>query len=88
VKLFIQADLEQRARRRHKELIERGGESIYARVLQDMRERDARDSGRSIAPLTPAPDALVIDTSALDADDAFAIAVAHIDSRCRDSAEP
>ncbi|WP_119460879.1 (d)CMP kinase [Rhodospirillaceae bacterium SYSU D60014] len=88
VKLFIHADLEQRARRRHKELIERGGESIYARVLQDMRERDARDSGRSVAPLTPAPDALVIDTSALDADAAFAIAVAHIGSRCQDSAEP
>ena len=88
VKLFIHADLEQRARRRHKELLERGCASIYSDVLQDMRERDARDSSRSIAPLAPAPDALVIDTSALDVDAAFAIAVAHIGSLCQDSAKP
>jgi len=46
--------------------------------LQDMRERDARDSGRAIAPLTPAPDALVIDSSTLDAEAVLALAVAHI----------
>ncbi len=43
---------EARARRRHEELRERGRASIYARVLQDMRERDARDRGRAVAPLT------------------------------------
>jgi cytidylate kinase len=85
VKLFVVAGLEERAARRHKELLERGGESIYSRVLQDMRERDARDSGRTIAPLAPAPDAVVIDTSAVDADAAFALAVAHIGSRYQDS---
>jgi cytidylate kinase len=84
VKLFVVASLEERARRRHKELLERGCESIYSRVLQDMRERDARDSGRAIAPLVPAPDAIVIDTSAVDAYGAFAIAVAHIGPRSQD----
>ncbi len=78
VKLYIDAPLEDRARRRHKELIGRGLESIYSRVLQDMKERDARDRGRKIAPLTPAKDTLVIDSSKLDADAVFARAVAYI----------
>lgn len=79
VKLYIDAGLEDRARRRHKELIGRGLESIYSRVLQDMKERDARDRGRTVAPLTPAKDALVIDSSKLDADAVFSRAVAYID---------
>jgi cytidylate kinase len=79
VKLYIDADLEDRARRRHKELIARGLESIYSRVLRDMTERDARDRGRKVAPLTPAKDALVIDSSKLDADAVFSRAVAYID---------
>ena len=77
-KIFVDATAEARARRRHRELIERGVASIYSRVLQDMRERDARDRGRMIAPLAPAPDALVIDSSTLDAESVFALAVAHI----------
>ncbi len=63
VKLFVTAEVEARARRRHKELLERGEESIYARVLDDLRERDARDSERLAAPLKPAPDATVLDTT-------------------------
>jgi cytidylate kinase len=78
-KIFVDAGPEARARRRHKELLERGLESIYSRVLQDMRERDARDRGRQVAPLIPAPDALVIDSSTLDADGVYSLAVAHID---------
>jgi len=81
VKLFVTATPEERARRRHRELLERGCKSIYARVLQDMMERDARDSGRAISPLRPAPDALVIDSSAMDADAAFAEALAFIASK-------
>ena len=77
-KIFVDATPEARARRRHRELIEQGVASIYSRVLQDMRERDARDRGRVIAPLAPAPDALVIDSSTLDAESVFALAVAHI----------
>ena len=44
-------------------MLDRGDESIYARVLEDLRERDARDSERSVAPLKPAPDAMVLDTT-------------------------
>jgi CMP/dCMP kinase len=83
VKLFITASAEARARRRHKELLDRGVASIYARVLQDMERRDARDSGRAAAPTKPAPDAFVIDTTTLDADGAFAAALAVIDERLR-----
>jgi cytidylate kinase len=79
VKLFITASMEARAQRRFKELQEKGAGAIYARVLQDMQERDARDQERAVAPLTAAPDALVIDTSAMTADQVFDQAVAYID---------
>ena len=78
-KIFIDASPELRAERRHRELLERGVASIYSRVLQDMKDRDARDRDRAVAPLIPATDALVIDSSTLDADGVFALAVAHID---------
>ncbi len=71
VKLFITADDEVRARRRWKELQGRGVEAIYPAVLEDLRRRDARDSKRKTAPLRPATDAEIIDTSALDAEEAF-----------------
>lgn len=80
-KLFITASTEVRAERRFKELQERGLEAIYARVLEDMKERDARDSGRSASPLAAADDAYVLDTSDLDADAAFAAAVEFISSK-------
>jgi CMP/dCMP kinase len=81
IKIFITADLETRARRRHKELLERGEPSIYARVLRDMGERDTRDSTRVVAPLVPADDAYLLDTATLDADAAFAAALSHIDAQ-------
>jgi CMP/dCMP kinase len=71
VKLFITASVEERAGRRVKELRERGAPAIYGDVLQDMKERDARDSSRRVAPLAAAPDAVVIDTTGLDADRVF-----------------
>jgi cytidylate kinase len=77
-KIFVDASPQVRAGRRHKELLERGVASIYSRVLQDMKDRDARDRDRAVAPLTPAKDAFVIDSSKLDADGVFALAVAHI----------
>ena len=77
-KFFLTASVEARAARRHKELIARGERSIYARVLQDLRERDARDSGRATAPLRAADDAVRLDTSGMDADEAFAVAMAEI----------
>ncbi len=81
VKLYVTAGQEARARRRHKELLVRGEKAIYARVLQEMRDRDARDSGRSAAPLRPADDAIVLDTTEMDADAALEAALDILRSR-------
>ena len=80
IKFFVTADLETRAGRRHKELLERGEPSIYARVLREMGERDVRDSTRAVAPLKPADDANLLDNAALDVDAVFAAAVAYVDA--------
>jgi cytidylate kinase len=82
-KLFITASLQARAERRVKELQARGETAIYARVLQDMQERDARDQGRSNSPTKPATDALIIDTSDLTADEVFERALAFIASKMK-----
>jgi cytidylate kinase len=71
VKLYVTASVEARAGRRFRELRERGAMAIYEDVLQDMKERDARDTGRRVAPLAVAPDAVILDTTQLDADQAF-----------------
>jgi cytidylate kinase len=71
VKIFLTASVEARARRRVAELRQQGAAAIYENVLQDMKERDARDSERRAAPLIAAPDAVVIEATALDADAAF-----------------
>jgi cytidylate kinase len=71
VKLFVTASPEARALRRLRELRERGVPAIYQDVLEDMKERDARDSLRRVAPLAAAPDAVIIDTTGLDADQVF-----------------
>ena len=81
VKLFVTASVEVRADRRVKELRLRGLGAIHSRVLQDMKERDARDGGRDVAPLLAAPDAFVLDTSGLDADAVFVAALDFIKSR-------
>jgi cytidylate kinase len=81
VKFFVTASLAARAARRQKELRARGEASIYARVMQEMQERDARDSARAAAPLKPAPDAVVLDTSEMDADGAFRAAMDIIAAR-------
>ncbi|TNF59099.1 MAG: (d)CMP kinase [Rhodobacteraceae bacterium] len=78
VKLFVTASPEVRARRRFDELTDRGIGSDYAQVLEDVRARDARDAGRSAAPLKPAPDAVILDTTDLSIADAVARAVAVI----------
>jgi cytidylate kinase len=83
VKLFVTASLEKRAERRLKELLDKGVSAIRERVLQDMKERDERDSARSVAPLVPADDAVILDTSDLDADAAFAAALSIISQRRR-----
>lgn len=75
VKLFVTAEVEVRADRRHKELLNRGIASIYARVLEELQARDARDRDRETAPMRPADDAHVLDTSELTADAAFEAAL-------------
>lgn len=70
-KFFIVADTETRAKRRYDELKSNGYDTSYDDVLTEMRVRDDRDTNRTTAPLKPADDAMVIDTSAMSADDAF-----------------
>ena len=70
-KFFITATLYARAKRRHKELQGQGIEVVFESVLEDLRERDERDQKRSVAPLVPAEDAMVIDSSTMDADAVF-----------------
>ncbi len=70
-KFFITATLYARAKRRHKELQGQGIEVVFDSVLADLRERDERDEKRDVAPLKPADDAFIIDTSALDASHVF-----------------
>jgi len=81
VKLFVNASAEVRAERRWRELAARGDTTTRARVLAELRTRDERDSKRGVAPLVPAVDAVVLDTSGLDADAAFAAALTAIERR-------
>ena len=71
LKLFITADLPTRAKRRHRELQGQGIAVRFESVLADLKERDARDQLRDTAPMKPAEDAVVIDTSELEAEDVF-----------------
>lgn len=64
VKIFMTASPEGRAKRRHKELLEKGIETTYEEVLSDMIERDRNDSTRDVAPAIPAEDAIHFDNSA------------------------
>jgi len=76
VKLFVTASLQVRAERRCREI---GGQ--LAEVIEELAARDARDQGRSVAPLKPAPDALILDTSTMDPEAAFAAAMRLIRGR-------
>lgn len=71
VKLFVTASAEVRAQRRLRELLQRGMKAHYEDVLADIQARDARDSAREVAPLKRAPDAILLDTSDLDVDEAI-----------------
>ena len=65
-KIYLTASVEERAQRRYKQLLDKGIDAILRDLLQDLSERDARDSERSISPLKPADDAIVIDTTHLN----------------------
>jgi cytidylate kinase len=81
VKLFVSASAEVRAGRRLKELQARGMRAHYDEVLADIRARDLRDSSRDVAPLRPAPDAILLDTSELNAPSAIAEAIRLVEAR-------
>ena len=71
IKIFLCASAEVRAKRRYKELMERGHKAIYSQILFELNERDTRDMKRANAPLKAASDAFIIDTGGLNADEVF-----------------
>jgi len=81
VKLFVTASDDIRAKRRFKELTENGHDVSFDDVMADLRARDARDSARAAAPLTPAGDAVELDTSRMSIDEAVAAAIAEVEAR-------
>jgi cytidylate kinase len=72
LKVFLTASLEARAERRLKQLKEKGIAATLAALLQDLRERDSRDSTRSVAPLKQCPVARLLDTTSMNAEQAAA----------------
>ena len=80
VKLFVTATPEVRAERRYRELKEQGKDVSYEDVLAQVKERDARDAARATAPMKPAPDAHLLDTSEMDICAAFRAAREIIDA--------
>lgn len=78
VKLYVTANTEVRARRRFDELVAKGSDLSPDQVLEEVRARDARDTERATAPLRPAKDAIVLDTSDMGIDDAVAAAIAAV----------
>ena len=79
-KLFVTASADCRAMRRFEELTAKGMDIAFETVLADVKERDARDRSRATAPLVPADDAVLLDTSDLTIDDAVAQAIAIIEA--------
>ena len=79
VKLWVTATVEARASRRHAELLKAREDASYPAVLEEMRERDRRDESRAVAPMAVAPDARVLDNTAMDPHTAFLAAAAMVD---------
>ncbi len=83
VKVYVTASAEERARRRHKQLIEKGISSTLDGLLRDIRDRDARDAGRAAAPLKPAADAAILDTTNMTIDDAIGFVLEQFQAKKR-----
>ncbi len=81
VKIFLSASPEDRARRRYEEMLAKGQPAVYERVLADMVERDRADSGRDVAPLKPAPDAVRVDTTGFPLEKSLATLAALVKER-------
>lgn len=76
-KVFLTASAEARAERRYKQLIEKGNSANLPALVADMQARDARDMARTVAPLKPAADALLLDTTNIDIESAVRAVLAH-----------
>jgi CMP/dCMP kinase len=71
LKVYLDASLEERARRRHQELCQRGEKVSYDEILNSLRRRDQIDSTRELAPLRPAKDAVIVNSDGLDEEEVF-----------------
>ncbi len=83
LKIYLDASVEERARRRYRELCERGVSVSYEEVLAALRKRDQVDTQRATAPLRPAADAVVIDTTAMDVEAVLARVLALVEAAGR-----
>lgn len=83
VKFFITARPEVRAKRRYDEFIKKGMKADYEEVLRDVKQRDERDATRKDAPMKPAEDAIILDTSEMDIESVFDEAVAIIEKKVK-----
>lgn len=81
LKIFLTASAEERARRRHLELLEKGRTDTYEEVLRDIQYRDQQDSTRAAAPLKPAEDSVYLDTSALSFEQSVAAVAALVEEK-------
>ncbi|AAW86255.1 (d)CMP kinase [Aliivibrio fischeri] len=81
VKIFLDASAEERANRRMKQLQQKGLDVKFDRLLSEIQERDDRDRNRAVAPLRPAEDALVLDSTSMNIDEVVAQAITFIESK-------
>ncbi|QFI55098.1 (d)CMP kinase [Aeromonas simiae] len=85
VKIFLDASAEERAQRRLKQLQEKGFDVNFERLLTEIKERDDRDRNRAVAPLRPAEDALVVDSTSMTIDEVVAEVMAYAVSKLGDA---
>jgi cytidylate kinase len=81
IKIFLDADVEERGRRREKQLLAQGVSATFPRLVEELRARDDRDRNRPVAPLKPADDAVVIDSTYLGREEVFQQVMAVVRSR-------
>ena len=79
LKIYLDASAEERARRRYREILQRGGQADYEQILAGVRSRDEIDSNRAFSPLRAAEDAVILDSDRMNADDVFAT----VEALCR-----
>jgi len=82
LKIYLDATVEERARRRYREILARGESADYGEVLAAMRRRDKLDSEREVAPLRPAKDAVIIDTTDLTVEEVLARVMELVEANC------